>query len=119
MAHADYHSGLLTVFCQRKVCIVLRSQRNIFNQSLSGVLVPLELLNESLCDGFRRLGSLVIHIEIRSLEMNSEDLGSLITIIHHRCHIGHSLLQYIRHLSHRSRKNGGNAFLRYVFHPVA
>ena len=119
MAHADHDSGLLTVFCQSKIHVMLRRQRNVFNQPFRSLLIPTELVNGRLCDRLRRLGSLIIHVEIRSFKMNSQNLRALIALFYDRGHISHSLLQDIRHLCYRSWKNGGHSFLRYMFHPVS
>ena len=118
MSHADHNPCSLAVLCQREVLVMFRSQGNVLDQPLCRFLVHLKLLHRRLGNGFRRLSSLVIHIQVRSLKMDPQHLGSLIPFSHHFSHIGHCFCENIRHLGHRSRKDTRNALLGNPPHPV-
>ena len=68
--------------------------------------------------GFRRLGTLIFHIQIRPFKMNAKNLSALIAFFNDICHICHSLCKNLRHLGHRRRKNRCNTFLWNPLHPI-
>ena len=71
MTHADHHAVLGTVTGQRMIRIMFRTQGDIFNPSSGRRLILLKLFHRWLGDGFRRLGSLIFHIQIRTFKMNT------------------------------------------------
>ena len=118
MPHADHHAVLAAVPGQGEVLIVLRSQGDVLDHALRRLLVALELLHRGPCDGFRRLGALVLHVQIGTFKMDSQHLGSLVALSGHSGHIRHGLLQHIRHLRHSGGKDGGHALLGDAAHPL-
>ena len=117
VSHTHHHTSILTISRQIKINIMLRRKRNIFNQPLSRFLILFKLLNRGSRDCFRRLGSLILHIQIRPFKMNSKNLCPFISAFHHSCHISNRLCQHIRHLGHSSRKDGSHSLFRYPSHP--
>ena len=71
MTHADHHACFLAVSGQCKLRVMLRCQCDIADQAIGRFLVHLELLHRRYGDRFRRLRSLVLHIQIWSLKMNT------------------------------------------------
>ena len=119
MSHADYYTVLAAVFCQSKFRIVLRSHRDIFDHAMCGFLIHFKLFYGRFCNRFRGLCTLVFHIQIRSFEMDPQNLCTLVAFFHNLCDICNRFGQNLRHLSYGCRKNRGNAFFRNPSHPVA
>ena len=101
------------------VRIPLRRQGDIFDKALCCLLIFFKLLHGCRRNGLRRLRSLVLHVQERSLKMNAQDFRSFVALLHHGCHIGHGLGEHIRHLGYGSGQDGCYTLLRYPLHPVA
>ena len=118
MPQADHHAGLSAVLCQRQALVMLRRKSDIAYHPLCRLLVFLELGHGWRRDRLRRLGALVIHIEIGPFKVNSQNFSSLIALFHHFRHILESGCKYVRHLGYRSRQKRRHSLLRHPFYPV-
>ena len=118
MAHADNHTVFRTISNQLKIFIVFRAYGHIFYPALCRILIHFKLFYRRLRNRFRRLRSLIGHIQIRPLKMYTKDFSALVAFFNNSGHICHSLCENIRHLCHRCRQNRGDALFRNPFHPV-
>ena len=119
MSHADHHARPAAVFGQGKSLVMLRSQGDIADQPIRGFLIPFKLLHIGLRYGFRRLGSLIIHIQIGAFKMYAKDLCALIAFPHHGGDIFQRGRQHLRHLRHRGGQDRGHALFGDPPHPVS
>ena len=119
MAHADGHPVRSTVAGQGMAGIVLRCKSNIADQPLCRLLIHLKLFDRGRRNSLRRLGSLIIHIKIGAFKMDSQNLGSLVALLHYLCHTGYRSREDVGHLSHRGRQNGCNALFWDPAHPLS
>ena len=117
MPHAYHHAGILTIPGKSKILIMLRCQGNIFDHALRCFLILLKLCYGSSRYCLRRLGPLILHIQIRPFKMDPQDLCPLVSAFCHSRYVGNRFRQYIRHLCNGSWKNGGNSLFRDPSHP--
>ena len=82
--------------------IGLGSHGDVFDMTLGSFLIMLKLLDGRFYDVLLRLSSLVDHIQIRSLEMDAEDLSAFVTLVHDLRHIGYGVRQNLLALGNGS-----------------
>ena len=76
VADGDTDVGRCAIPGQREILVMFRCQSDDLDQVASRFLILLEFFHRTLDDVFFRLGTLVFDIEVRTFEVDTDDLGA-------------------------------------------
>ena len=101
-----------------EVLIMLRCQRDIADVAAGRFLVVLELLDGGFDDVLVRLCALVLHVQIRTLEVDAKDLGTVVAALHDTGNVGNGIGQDLNALGDGGSQKAGHALRNDMFCPV-
>ena len=118
MTDADNDTLRSQVAGQFKVIVLFGSQRNIADMAVCGFLIVLELLHAGLCNKLLRLCALVLHVQIRTLEVDAKDLGTVVAALHDTGNVGNGIGQNLNALGDSGSQKAGHALRNDMLCPV-
>ena len=103
---------------QFKVIVLFGSQRNIADVTVCSFLIVLELLYAGLCNELLRLCALVLHVQIRTLEVDAKDLGTVVAALHDTGNVGNGIGQNLNALGDGGSQKAGHTLRNDMLRPV-
>ena len=110
MSDAHYYTMFCEISGKCKIFISLSCHCEIYNMTFCRCLISLKLFNSRLYDILLRLCSLIDHIKIWSLKMNTKDFCTLIAVFHNLCNVCHCFCEYFFALCYGCCEKTGNSF---------